>query len=239
MKTIGLIGGMSWESSIEYYRIINEYTKSKLGGLHSAKSVMYSVDFAEIETLQHQNRWDEAADAMVAAAQSVERAGADLVVLCTNTMHKLADVIEANIDIPFLHIADATAARIKAQGIQKIGLLGTKFTMEQDFYRGRLVDLHGLDVVVPDADARDVVHQVIYDELCLGIIKPESKRQYVEIMQQLVDAGAEGIIAGCTEIELLVDENDTTVPLFPTTRIHAEAAVEAATEAALEMTVAE
>jgi aspartate racemase len=229
MKTIGLIGGMSWESSIEYYRIINAATKGKLGGLHSAKSVMYSVDFAEIEALQHQDRWSEAADLMVSAAQSIERAGADFVVLCTNTMHKLADEIEANIQIPFLHIADATAERIRSRGLQKIGLLGTRFTMEQDFYRGRLINKHGLEVIIPSADERELVHQVIYQELCLGIINPESRNQYVEIMHRLVEMGAEGIILGCTEIELLVQPGDTTVELFPTTRIHAEAAVNRAT----------
>lgn len=231
MKTIGLIGGMSWESSIEYYRIINEVTKSKLGGLHSAKSVMYSVDFAEIEILQHQNRWQEATALMVSAAQSVERAGADFVVLCTNTMHKLADEIEANIQVPFLHIADATAKKIQSSGIQKIGLLGTRFTMEQDFYRGRLVDKHGLEVLIPSDEEREVVHRVIYEELCLGIINPASRKQYIEIMNSLVELGAEGIILGCTEIELLVRNGDVTVGLFPTTRIHAEAAVEKATTA--------
>jgi aspartate racemase len=232
MKTIGLIGGMSWGSSIEYYRIINEVTKSKLGGLHSAKSVMYSVDFAEIEALQHQSRWQEAADLMVSAAQNVERAGADFVVLCTNTMHKLADEIEASIQVPFLHIADATAEKIQSRGIQKIGLLGTRFTMEQDFYRGRLIDKHGLEVLVPNEDERAVVHQVIYEELCLGIINPESRKQYIEIMDRLVNSGAKGIILGCTEIELLVQTGDTTVELFPTTRIHAEAAVDRATATA-------
>ena len=233
MKTIGLIGGMSWESSIEYYRIINEVTKSKLGGLHSAKSVMYSVDFAEIEALQHQSRWQEAAGLMVAAAQSLERAGADFIVLCTNTMHKLADEIEANIQVPFLHIADTTAKKIQSSGIQKIGLLGTRFTMEQDFYRGRLVNKHGLEVLIPNDDEREVVHRVIYEEVCLGIINPESRKQYIEIMNSLVESGAEGIILGCTEIELLIHTGDVTVDLFPTTRIHAEAAVEKATTAVL------
>jgi aspartate racemase len=228
MKTIGLIGGMSWESSIEYYRLINEATKSKLGGLHSAKSVMYSVDFAEIEALQHQDRWQEAADLMVSAAQSIERAGADFVVLCTNTMHKLADEIESNVRVPFLHIADVTAEKIQSRGIQKVGLLGTRFTMEQNFYRGRLVDKHGLKVLIPNEDERVVVHQVIYEELCLGVINPESRKQYIEIMSRLVDSGAEGIILGCTEIELLIHPEDTTVELFPTTRIHAEAAVDKA-----------
>jgi aspartate racemase len=228
MKTIGLIGGMSWESSIEYYGIINEVTRSKLGGLHSAKSVMHSVDFAEIEALQHQNRWQAAAEVMVSAAQSLERSAADFVVFCTNTMHKLADEIEANIKVPFLHIADATAEKIHACGIQKIGLLGTRFTMEQDFYRGRLENKHGLEVLVPDEEERALVHQVIYEELCLGIINPESKSQYIQIMNRLVRSGAEGIILGCTEIELLVQAGDSAVELFPTTRIHAEAAVEKA-----------
>lgn len=228
MKTIGLIGGMSWESSIEYYRIINEVTQNKLGGLHSAKSVMYSVDFAEVEALQHQNRWQEATELMVAAAQSVERAGADFIVLCTNTMHKLADAIEENTQVPFLHIADATAEKIQSNGIQKIGLLGTRFTMEQDFYRGRLVDKYGLEVLIPNNDDRAVVHQVIYEELCLGIINPESRKLYLEIINHLVESGAEGVILGCTEIELLVHTGDASVRLFPTTRIHAEAAVEKA-----------
>jgi aspartate racemase len=219
---------MSWESSIEYYRIINEMTKQSLGGLHSSQSVMYSVDFAEVESLQHQGRWDEAGAMMVDAAQRLERAGADFVVLCTNTMHKLAPQIEANISIPFLHIADATAARVQAAGIGTIGLLGTRFTMEQDFYRGRLETKHGLNVLVPNDDDREIVHRVIYDELCLGIITEASRCQYLEIMQRLVNAGAKGIILGCTEIELLVHPGDGTVPLFATTRIHAEAAVERA-----------
>ena len=226
MKTIGLIGGMSWESSLEYYRILNETTKSKLGGLHSARSIMYSVDFAEIEALQHQDRWDEAAWLMVAAAQSLERAGADFVVLCTNTMHKLANQIQSNIGIPFLHIADATAEKIQAAGLRTIGLLGTRFTMEHDFYRGRLIDKYGLNVLLPDREDREIVHQVIYDELVLGMVKQESREQYIRIMEKLVQAGAEGIILGCTEIELLVHDGDSQIPLFPTTRIHAIAAVE-------------
>lgn len=225
MKTIGLIGGMSWESSIEYYRIINETTREKLGGLHSAKSIMYTVDFAEIETLQHQNRWADAAQILIAAAQSLERAGADFLVLCTNTMHKLAPDIEANVSLPLLHIADATAQKIQAAGLKTIGLLGTRFTMEQDFYKGRL-DKFGLNVLIPDAAARAVVHEVIYEELCLGITRAESKAQYVQIIEQLIEAGAEGVISGCTEIELLIQQADCRVPLFPTTQIHAEAAVE-------------
>jgi len=228
MQTIGLIGGMSWESSIEYYRIINEVTKSKLGGLHSAKSVMYSVDFAEIELLQHQARWQEASEIIVSAAQSIERAGADFLVLCTNTMHKLADAIEANTQVPLLHIADATAERIKTAEITKIGLLGTRFTMEQDFYRGRLENKHQLEVLVPEPSERETVHRVIYEELCLGIVNPESRKKYIEIMEHMVKSGAEGIILGCTEIELLVKAEDIQVRLFPTTKIHAEAAVERA-----------
>lgn len=228
MKTIGLIGGMSWESSIEYYRIINETIKAKLGGLHSAKSVMYSVDFAEVEVLQHEGRWQEATDLMIEAARSIERAGADFLVLCTNTMHKLAGEIQASIQIPFIHIADATAQKIQSDGIQKIGLLGTRFTMEQDFYKGRLIQKHGLEVIVPSDDEREIVHHVIYEELCLGIVNLESKEKYISIMNHLVQAGAEGIILGCTEIELLIKVGDVAVPLFPTTRIHAEAAAEKA-----------
>lgn len=226
MKIIGLIGGMSWESSLEYYRILNETTKSKLGGLHSARSIMYSVDFAEIEALQHQDRWEEAAQLMIAAGQSLERAGADFVVLCTNTMHKLADQIQSKISIPLLHIADATAERVKAAGLRNIGLLGTRFTMEHDFYKGRLIEKYGLNVITPDNEDRETVHRIIYDELCLGVVKQESREQYVQIMEKLVEAGAEGIILGCTEIELLVHGGDSQVPLFPTTKIHAIAAVE-------------
>ncbi len=226
MKTIGLIGGMSWESSLEYYRIINETAKAKLGGLHSAKCIMYSVDFAEIEVLQRQDRWAEASQLMVAAAQSLERAGADFIVICTNTMHKSVDDIQCNTQIPLLHIADATAEKVKSAGLKKIGLLGTRFTMEHDFYKGRLIDKYGLAVITPDDSEREVIHRVIYDELCLGVIKQESKEQYVKIMERLVRAGAQGIILGCTEIELLVHEGDSQVPLFPTTKLHAIAAVE-------------
>jgi aspartate racemase len=226
MKTIGLIGGMSWESSIEYYRIINEETKKRLGGLHSAKSVMVSVDFAEIETLQHEGHWDEAGQMLAKVAQDVERGGADLLVLCTNTMHKVADEMQASVHIPLLHIADATAQRIKAAGLTRIGLLGTRFTMEQDFYKGRLIEKHGLEVLTPDEVEREIVHCVIYDELCLGLIQDESREAYKRIMAGLVERGAQGIILGCTEIELLVHAQDCAVPLFPTTRIHAEAAVE-------------
>jgi len=226
MKTIGLIGGMSWESSIEYYRIINETTKAKLGGLHSAKSLMVSVDFAEIEKLQHEDRWDEAAQILVKCAQDLERGGADCIVLCTNTMHKLADQIIASVNIPFLHIADATAEKIVAAGMKKIGLLGTRFTMEHDFYKGRLIRNFGLDVLVPDKADRDIVHRVIYEELVQGKIMDASRAEYKRVMQSLIDKGAQGIILGCTEIELLVKQADSQVPLFPTTHIHAATAVE-------------
>ena len=225
MKTIGMIGGMSWESSIEYYRIINEAVREKLGGLHSAKSIMYSVEFAEIEALQHQNRWDELASIMIDAARSLERGGADFVIICTNTMHKLYDKVQNHISIPMLNIADATAENIKAQGIDKIALLGTRFTMEEDFYKGRLVDRFGLDVVIPAEDEMEIVHRVIYDELCAGIIKPDSKQKYAVIIKRLVTAGAQGIILGCTEIGLLVKPEDSSVALFDTTEIHARAAV--------------
>ena len=226
MKTIGLIGGMSWESSIEYYRIINETAKGKLGGLHSAKSLMVTVDFAEIEKLQHEDRWDEAAQILVKCAQDLERGGANCIVLCTNTMHKLADQIIASVNIPFLHIADSTAEKIVAAGMKKIGLLGTRFTMEHDFYKGRLVQNFGLDVLVPDKVDRDIVHRVIYEELVQGKIVDASREEYKRIMQSLIAQGAQGIILGCTEIELLVKQADSSVPLFPTTSIHAVAAVE-------------
>jgi aspartate racemase len=225
MKTIGLLGGMSWESSLVYYRLINEAVKQQLGGLHSAQILMYSVDFAEIAALQHQDRWDQAAAYLSAAAQKLERGGADLLVLCTNTMHKGADVIQANIRIPFLHIADPTAEAIQARGLTSVGLLGTRFTMEQDFYKGRLRDNYGLRVLIPNSTDREIIHRVIYDELCLGIIKPDSKAQYLDVIGRLVDAGAEGIILGCTEIGLLIHDADTSVPLFDTTQLHARAAV--------------
>ena len=226
MKTIGLIGGMSWESSIEYYRIINETAKEKLGGLHSAKSLMITVDFAEIEKLQHEGRWDAAAQILIRCAHDLEHGGADFIILCTNTMHKVADQIQAGIKIPFLHIADATAKKIKSAGLQKIGLLGTRFTMEQEFYKSRLTEKYGLEVLIPNNAERELVHRVIYDELCLGVVKNDSRNNYKEIMQSLVEQGAQGIILGCTEIELLVKQEDASVPLFPTSRIHAEAAAE-------------
>jgi aspartate racemase len=226
MKTIGLIGGMSWESSIEYYRIINETVREKLGGLHSAKSLMVTVDFAEIEKLQHEDRWDEAAQILVKCAQDLEHGGADCIVLCTNTMHKLADQIIISVNVPFLHIADATAEKIVAAGMKKIGLLGTRFTMEHDFYKGRLIQNFGLDVLVPDKADRDIVHRVIYEELVQGKIVDASRAEYKRIMESLIAQGAQGIILGCTEIELLVKQDDSSVSLFPTTSIHAVTAVE-------------
>lgn len=225
MKTLGVIGGMSWESSLEYYRILNQATHRALGGLHSCPVILYSVDFAEIETWQHQGDWQRLADRMITAAQSLERAGAAGLIIATNTMHKLAPAVQAAVAIPLLHIADATADRIQAQGLQTVALLGTRFTMEEDFYRGRLTQRHGLQVRVPDARDRATVHRIIYDELCQGVINPASRSAYRTIMAKLVAAGATGIILGCTEIELLVQPEDTPVPLFPTTRIHAEAAV--------------
>lgn len=228
MKTIGMIGGMSWESSIEYYRIINETAKEKLGGLHSAKSLMVTVDFAEIEKLQHEDRWDEAGQILARCAQDLERGGADFIVLCTNTMHKLADQMTSNVSIPLLHIADATAEKIVSAGIKRIGLLGTRFTMEHDFYKGRLIHNYGLDVLIPEKADRDIIHRVIYEELVLGKIVDASRREYQRIMNDLLAKGAEGIILGCTEIELLITEGDSSAPLFPTTKIHAIAAVEKA-----------
>jgi aspartate racemase len=226
MKTIGLIGGMSWESSTEYYRLINTLVKDRLGGFHSAKCVLVSVDFAEIEILQRENCWAEAAQMLVAAAQNLERAGADCVVLCTNTMHKAADEIQASVHIPFLHIADATAEHIKAQGLTVVGLLGTRFTMEEDFYVGRLMQQHGLKVLIPDPGEREMIHRVIYDELCLGRIDAISKMRYLATIDRLIAGGAQGIILGCTEIGLLIQAQDCRVPVFDTTRLHAQAAVE-------------
>lgn len=224
MKTIGLIGGMSWESTVPYYCQINETIKSQLGGLHSAKLVLVSVDFHEIEALQRAGDWDAAGAAMAQAAQALAAAGADLVVLCTNTMHKVAHHIEAAVNIPLLHIADPTAAALKQAGVQRVGLLGTRFTMEQAFYRDRLTEQHGLQVIIPSADQRESVHRIIYEELCLGTIRAESREVYRQVMASLVAQGAQAIILGCTEISLLVSEQDSTVPLFDTTGLHARAA---------------
>ena len=188
MKTIGLIGWMSWESSLEYYCIINEQVKEKLGGLHSAKILMYSIDFDEIQKLQHQGKWDESTKIMIEAAQNLEKGGADFVLICTNTMHKMADAVESNIEIPLLHLVDTTAEIIKSKGFQKIGLLGTNITMEEDFYKGRLINRHGLEVIVPNKEDRQIIHNVIYQELCLGDIKTSSKDQYVQIINKLVDS---------------------------------------------------
>ena len=227
MKTIGLIGGMSWESTIPYYRTINETVKQRLGGLHSAKIVLYSVDFHEIEQLQRSGDWQRAGELLAQAAQTLARAGADCIVLCTNTMHKVAPQIEAAVGIPLLHIADATGQAIRRAGLNKVALLGTRFTMEQDFYKQRLSERHAIDVVVPNEMEREVVHRVIYQELCLGQIQSESRAAYRRIMQRLVEQeAAQAIILGCTEISLLVDQSDASVPLFDTTAIHAQAAAE-------------
>src|SRR5690606_38294646 len=227
MKTIGLIGGMSWESTIPYYRQINETLKARLGGLHSAKLVLYSVDFHDIERLQRAGDWAAAGALLAEAGQALERAGADFLVLCTNTMHKVAGDIEAAVSIPLLHIADPTAEAITRAGLRTVGLLGTRFTMEQDFYRQRLQQ-HGLTVITPAEADREAIHRVIYEELCLGIVRGSSREEYRRVMATLVDQGAEAIILGCTEISLLVDSGDARVPLFDTTLLHARRAAEAA-----------
>ncbi|MFD8694807.1 aspartate/glutamate racemase family protein [Kitasatospora purpeofusca] len=227
MKTIGLLGGMSWESTATYYRLLNELTRDRLGGLRSAKCVLYSVDFAEVERLQVAGEWEAAGRLLAEAARAVEAAGAELLLICTNTMHKVADQVAGAVSVPLLHLADATAAAVLAAGVTRVGLLGTAFTMEQDFYRDRLAS-HGLDVLVPDPAGRALVHRVIYEELCLGVVREESRAEYRRVIAELVAEGAQGVILGCTEIELLVGPGDSAVPVFPTTRIHAEAAVTAA-----------
>jgi aspartate racemase len=226
LKTIGLIGGMSWESTVPYYCRINELIKERLGGLHSARIILHSVDFHDIERLQSSGRWDEAGAYLANVARSVEAAGADFLVLCTNTMHKVVSAIEAAASIPLLHIADPTAAEIKQAGIHTVGLLGTRFTMEEDFYRGRLEALHGIQVLVPGEEDREVVHRVIYDELCLGVVQERSRAAYREVINRLAERGAEGIILGCTEIAMLVSPSDSRVPIFDTTGIHASSAVD-------------
>jgi aspartate racemase len=224
VRTIGMLGGMSWESSAEYYRLANEAVRAHLGGVHSALIVLDSVDFADVEALQAAGEWDRAGEVLADRARAVEAAGADVLVICTNTMHKLVDVVEAAVSIPVLHIGDATAASVHDAGISRVGLLGTAFTMEQDFYRDRL-SATGLEVLVPDAADRETVHRIIYDELVRGVIRDESRAAYQDVISRLVERGAEGVILGCTEIELLVSESDSPVPVFPTTRIHVEAAV--------------
>ncbi|BBO76566.1 aspartate racemase [Desulfosarcina widdelii] len=225
MKTIGLLGGMSWESTLTYYQEINAGVKQQLGGLHSAQIVLYSVDFDPIEKLQHRGDWEATAQILSNAARSIEAAGADFFLICTNTMHKVAEPVQAAVKIPLLHIADATATVLLESKIQRVGLLGTAFTMEQDFYKGRLMDKYGLEVLIPGEEDRRLVHEVIYKELCLGKIKPESRQAYVDIVDGLAQNGAEAVILGCTEIGLLINQADTTVALYDTSLIHAEKAV--------------
>ncbi len=225
MKVIGLIGGMSWESSAEYYKVINTLVRERLGGQNNARTLMYTVNFHEVEAMQRENRWNDAGAMLAEAAVRLERGGAEFILLCTNTMHKVAPAIQAAVSIPLVHIATATAERIKQAGLSTIGLLGTRFTMEQEFYRGILEREYGLQVIIPDADDRAEIHRIIYDELCQGIIRDESRATYSQIMERLREAGAQGIILGCTEITLLVKPGDTALPTFDTTAIHAEAAV--------------
>ena len=226
MKTIGLIGGMSWESSLEYYRIINQTTKLKLGGFHSAQCLMYSVDFDKIEALQHQNKWEDLTNIMVDSAEKLKKGGADFIIICTNTMHKMACDIENRVGIKVLHIAEATGKEIVKKGMKKVGLIGTKFTMEQDFYKKVLKDIFNIDVVIPEENERAIIHDVIYNELCKGIINEVSKEMYIKIINNLASEGAEGVVLGCTEIPLLISQKDVTIPVFDTTKIHAVSAVE-------------
>ena len=228
MKTIGMLGGMSWESTASYYKAINEGVKAELGGLSSAKICLYSVNFEEIEKLQHQGRWNETALILTQAAKAVEAGGADFLIICTNTMHKVASEIEAEISIPILHIADATAKKLVSDGVKKVGLLGTRFTMEQDFYKSRLTNKFEIDVIVPSTESRAIVHNVIYDELCKGIISAESRVKYLNIINELYKSGAEAVILGCTEIALLIQQQHTDIPLYDTTEIHAFEAVQLA-----------
>lgn len=227
MKMIGLLGGMSWESSVEYERLINEGVRRRLGGVGSADLIVRSYNFADIEALQAANRWDDAGALLALDAVRLQQAGAELIALCTNTMHRVADVIEEAIEVPFVHLADATAQAVVGRGLTTVGLLGTRYTMEEDFYRDRLQS-HGLEVLVPDEPDRGVVHRVIYDELVRGVVTNRSKGRFIDVIARLVEAGATGIIAGCTEIELLVHPEDIDIPYFPTTALHAEAIVEAA-----------
>ncbi len=229
MKTIGLLGGMSWESTASYYKNINEGVKAQLGGLHSAKICLYSVDFAEIEKLQHQGRWDDTAVILSNAAKNIEAGGADFILICTNTMHKVAEKIEQSLSIPLIHIADATAEQLAADGAKRVGLLGTQFTMEQGFYKNRISDKYGIEVIVPSSEDQSAVHNIIYSELCLGNIQETSRERYIQVIEKLHNQGAEAVILGCTEISLLVQQQHTNVPLYDTTLIHASKAVKLAT----------
>ncbi|OFX21096.1 MAG: aspartate racemase [Bacteroidetes bacterium GWA2_31_9b] len=226
MKIIGLLGGMSWESSLEYYKIVNEKVKEKLGGYHSCECVMYSVDFDRIKELQFKGDWDQLTQIMIDAAKKIERGGAEMLTICTNTMHKMVPEIERNITIPIIHIADATAEVVKSKGITKVALLGTRFTMEQDFYKVRLINNHGIQTIIPEEEDLVQIHNIIFNELVLGIIKQESKEIYIRIINSLIKRGAQGIILGCTEIPLLIKQSDCSVPVFDTTQIHAEKTVE-------------
>ncbi|MGH8940754.1 MAG: aspartate/glutamate racemase family protein [Actinomycetes bacterium] len=227
MQLIGFLGGMSWESSAEYYRLANVTVRERRGGLHSARCLMYSVDFAAIERMQAAGRWEEAGAALAEAARALEAAGVDFIVLCTNTMHKVADVLAESVDVPLLHIGDTTGEAVRRAGVRRVGLLGTGFTMSEPFYAERLAG-HGLEVLVPSEKDQATVHRIIYEELCLGVVRDDSREEYRKVIRRLVDAGAEGVIYGCTEIELLVGPDDSPVPVFPTTRLHVEAAVERA-----------
>lgn len=221
MKTIGLLGGMSWESTALYYKLINEEVKKQLGSLHSAKIVLYSVDFDEIEKLQHQNKWEQTADILSNASKNIQNAGADFLVICTNTMHKVAPIIQKNIKIPILHIARATAQELENKGVKKVGLLGTAFTMKEDFYKKEIENNFDIEIIIPNEDDIKIIHKIIYDELCLGVINESSKKEYLRIINSLVEVGAQGVILGCTEIGMLVKQEDTNVSLFDTTLIHA------------------
>lgn len=225
MKTIGLIGGMSWESTVVYYQLLNRLTREQQGGLHSAQLLLWSFDFAEIEKLQASDNWAAATDAMTDAAQALQRGGAECIVICTNTMHKMADEVAAAVDIPLIHIADATATAIKATEVSRPLLLATRYTMEQDFYKGHLLSKHGIEVMIPNQHDRTIVHDIIYDELCQGVVKPESKALYQSVVQRAIDAGADSVILGCTEVGLLLSEQDLPVDVFDTTELHAQAAL--------------
>lgn len=226
MKTLGLLGGMSWESTTDYYRCINEEVKRRLGGLHSARLVLYSVEFAEIEELQQRGEWDKAGEMLADAALALEKAGAEGIIICTNTMHKVASHIQARVSLPLLHIADATGLALQQQGVRKVALLGTAYTMEQDFYKQRLVDNYGLEVMIPDAEERAEIHRIIFEELCQGVVLPTSRARYVSVVEGLQRQGAQAVILGCTEIGMLVRQEDVALPVFDTTRIHALCAVD-------------